>query len=101
MTFKIPDTSTINTLEHTISEYSLSEAVLFHAANVLILCDYPEKAKIYVDQLLSNYPSLVDGYLIKGWLELKNNKLKNAKNCFRAVLSQVSYFFTFNLLLNV
>lgn len=80
-------------LEHTINDYSHSEVVLYHAANVLILCDCFENAKQYSNQLLSEYPSSVDGYLIKGWLELKDNKLKNAKNCFKAVLSQVSLFF--------
>lgn len=83
-------------LEQSVNEYSLSEMVLFYAANVLILCDYPEKAKKYIDQLLSEYPSSVDGYLVKGWLELKDKKLKNARNCFRAVLSQVSYLFKLN-----
>lgn len=77
-------------MEHSIGDHSRSEIALFHAANVLILCDYQEKGKNYVDQILSEYPSSVDGYLIKGWLELKDNKLKNAKNCFKAVLSQVS-----------
>jgi len=86
----------MNKLEHTISEYSHSEIVLFHAANVLFLCDYREKANNYVDQILSQYPSSVDGYLIKGWLELKDNKLKSARNCFKAVLSQVSDLLKFN-----
>lgn len=90
---QVPDISTINTFESTIDEYSHSETVLFHAANVLILCDLSEKAISYIDQLLLEYPSSVDGYLIKGWLELNNNKLKNARNCFKAVLSQVSYIY--------
>lgn len=55
-----------------------------------MLCDHLEKAKHYAEHLLSKYPSSIDGYLIKGWLELKDNNLKNARNCFRAVLSQVS-----------
>lgn len=90
---QVPDTNAINILEQTINEFSHSEVVLFHAANVLILCGYPEMAKKYIDQLLSEYPSSVDGYLAKGWLELENKKLKSARNCFRAVLSQVSYLF--------
>lgn len=56
-----------------------------------MLCNYTEKAKNYVSQLLSKYPSSIDGYLIKGWLELEHNNLKNARNCFRAVLSQVRF----------
>jgi len=59
----------------------------------MMLCNCLEKSKTYVDQLLSKYPSSVDGYLIKGWLELKENNLKSARNCFKAVLSQVSSFF--------
>lgn len=77
-------------MEHNANDYSHSESVLFHAANVSTLCGYTEKARAYVDKLLSEYPGSVDGYLIKGWLELQDNKLKNARNCFRAVLSQVS-----------
>ena len=88
---QVPDINTINTLEHTINEYSHSEVVLFHAANVLILCNYSEKGKYYVTQLLSEYPSSIDGYLIKGWLELKDGKINSARNCFRAVLSQVIF----------
>lgn len=84
-------------LEHTINDYSHSEVVLYHAANVLILCDCFEKAKHYANQLLSEYPSSFDGYLIKGWLELKDNKFKSAKNCFKAVLSQVSFCFSNSL----
>lgn len=83
-------------LEQTVNEYSHSEVVLFHAANVLILCGYPEQGKYYIAQLLSEYPSSVDGYLIKGWSELKENNLKSARNCFRAVLSQVSFIFKLN-----
>lgn len=82
-------------LEHTINDYSHSEDVLYHAANVLFLCDCFEKAKHYTNQLLSEYPSSVDGYLINGWLEFKDNKHKSAKNCFKAVLSQVSLFFKY------
>jgi len=80
-------------LELTVTEFSPSEAVLFHAANVMMLCDCIEKSKTYVDQLLAKFPSSVDGYLIKGWLELKCNNLKSARNCFKAVQSQVSGFF--------
>lgn len=92
MILQVPDTNTINMLELTVTEFSPSEAVLFHAANVMMLCDCLEKSKIYVDQLLSKFPSSVDGYLIKGWLELKDNNLKSARNCFKAVQSQVSCF---------
>jgi len=77
-------------LENAISEYSDSEVALFHAANVLILCDYQNKGKYYVDHILSKYPNSIDGYLIKGWLELKDNNLESARKCFKAVLSQVS-----------
>jgi len=87
-----PDTNTINILELTVTEFSPSEAILFHAANVMMLCDCLEKSKTYVDQLLAKFPSSVDGYLIKGWLELKGNNLKSARNCFKAVQSQVSCF---------
>ncbi|XP_025413026.1 tetratricopeptide repeat protein 21B-like [Sipha flava] len=86
--FEVQDTSTINTLEQYVNDYNHSEIALFHAANVLILCGYNQNAKTYVDKLLSEYPSSVDGYLVKGWLEFQDNKLKNARNCFRAVLSQ-------------
>lgn len=86
--FEVPDTNTIKMLELTVPEFSHSEVVLFHAANVMMLCNCLEKSKTYVDQLLSEYPSSVDGYLIKGWLELKENNLKSARNCFKAVLSQ-------------
>eukprot|EP00102_Acyrthosiphon_pisum_P021962 XP_016659172.1 PREDICTED: tetratricopeptide repeat protein 21B isoform X2 [Acyrthosiphon pisum] len=86
--FEDPDTNTINMLELTVIEFSPSEAVLFHAANVMMLCDCLEKSKTYVDQLLAKFPSSVDGYLIKGWLELKSNNLKSARNCFKAVQSQ-------------
>ncbi|XP_025195909.1 tetratricopeptide repeat protein 21B-like isoform X2 [Melanaphis sacchari] len=86
--FEVPDINTINMLELTVTEFSHSEAVLFHAANVMMLCNCLEKSKAYVDQLLSEYPSSVDGYLIKGWLELSENNLKSARNCFRAVQSQ-------------
>lgn len=77
-------------MEQNVSSYNNSEVVLFHAANVLILCGYTENAKTYVDKILSEYPGSVDGYLVKGWLEYQDNKLKNARNCFRAVLSQVN-----------
>lgn len=80
-------------LELAVTEFSHSEVALFHAANVMMLCDCFEKSKTYVHHLLSEYPSSVDGYLIKGWLELKDNKLKSARNCFKAVLSQVICFF--------
>jgi len=79
-------------LELTVTECSPSETVMYHAANVMMLCDCVEKSKIYVDQLLSKFPSSVDGYLVKGWLELKENNLKKARNCFKAVQSQVSCF---------
>jgi len=79
-------------LELTLNEFNNSEIEYFQAANVLIFCDNPEKAKYYVDHLLSEFPSSVEGYLIKGWLEMKSNKPKNARNCFRAVLSQVIYY---------
>lgn len=100
----MPDISTINTFEKKIDEYNHSEAVLFHAANVLILCDLSEKAISFTDQLLLKYPSSVDGYLVKGWLELKSNQLKNARNCFKAVLSQVrciTYINSFYLRCNI
>lgn len=78
------------------NEYNHSESTLYHAANVLILSEYSEKSKHYVDQLLTEYPTSVDGYLVKGWLELKSNRLKSARNCFRAVLSQVNFYFKLN-----
>jgi len=78
------------------NEYNHSESSLFHAANVLILSEYSEKSKHYIDQLLTEYPSSVDGYLVKGWLELKSNRPKSARNCFKAVLSQVNFCFKLN-----
>lgn len=81
-------------MEQYVNDYNHSEAALFHAANVLILCGHIQNANTYVDKLLSEYPSSVDGYLVKGWLDFQDNKLKNARNCFRAVLSQVNKFFS-------
>ncbi|KAL5233107.1 hypothetical protein ACI65C_000517 [Semiaphis heraclei] len=86
--FEFPDTNTINMLELTVTECSSSETVLYHAANVMMLCNCLEKSKIYVEQLLSKFPSSVNGYLVKGWLELKENNLKKARSCFKAVQSR-------------
>lgn len=80
-------------LELTVTECSSSETVLYHAANVMMLCNCLEKSKIYVEQLLSKFPSSVNGYLVKGWLELKENNLKKARSCFKAVQSRVRCFY--------
>ncbi|XP_050420832.1 tetratricopeptide repeat protein 21B-like [Adelges cooleyi] len=86
--FEFPDINAIKNLELATEDYNLAEDVLFHAAYVCILCENLEEAKLYVDRILSDFPSSVHGFLVKGWLELKNNNLKSSRSCFRAVLSQ-------------
>ncbi|XP_050545561.1 tetratricopeptide repeat protein 21B-like [Daktulosphaira vitifoliae] len=88
--FEITDTSAIENLESAAKNFNITENVLYHAANVLILCERLEEAKCYVERILMDFPSSVNGYLVKGWLELKCYHNKSSRSCFRAVLSQKS-----------
>ncbi len=89
---QIPDEEALIKLENRlkIECKRANELVLYNAANLYIQWNNFEEARQLMDTIFRLNPASPKGYLIKGWLELQEQKYTIAANCFRNVLSQVS-----------